>query len=125
MSPFHRVRALHLQCAAAAACLMLCAPSQAVSLTVDGTTIATVSVNGGADTANPGTTCIRVTTTISATCTAGFVAIPNNNKLLIAAALVNKTSGSKVMLYYEDAAASNHCPGYAFTPCTVISIESK
>jgi len=38
-----------------------------------------VSVNGGSDTANAGTTCVRITTPVSASCQ-NFVAIQNNNK---------------------------------------------
>lgn len=97
----------------------------AAQQTVNETTIAAVTVNGGTDTVNAGTTCIRVTNTLSSTCTAGYVAIPNNNKSLVAAALLNKATASKVWLYYDDAAGSNHCPGRVFTPCSIISIESK
>ena len=89
------------------------------------TTIASVAVNGGADTANPGTTCIQVTSPVSASCTAGYVAIPNNNKQLIGAALLNKTTGGKINLYYDDAVGTQHCPGFVFTSCSVNSIQSK
>ena len=96
-----------------------------VGLVVDGTTVASVAVNGGTDTVNPGTSCIRISSPLSSNCTGGFVAIPNNNRQLVAAALMNKAIDSRVMLYYDDAAGSNHCPGLVFTPCSVISIESK
>jgi hypothetical protein len=110
----------------AAASLGLASHVHAQEHTVDGATITTVSVNGGADTRNPGTTCIRVSSAVSPACTAGFVAIPNNNRELIAAALLNKVTGSQVWLYYhEDAANRRHCPGQVLTPCSVISIESK
>ena len=115
----------HVQLIIAAACVSLAVQSHAAGLTINATTITTVSVNGGADTINPGTTCIRISSAVSGACTSGFVAIPNNNKLLIAAALLNKTAGSTVWLYYDDATGSNHCPGQVFTPCSVVSIESK
>lgn len=91
----------------------------------DNVTVTTVAVNGGADTQNPGTTCVTVSVALSATCQGGYVAIPNNNKLLIAAALQAKATSSKVAFYYDDSAGSFHCPGRVFTPCSVISIELK
>lgn len=92
---------------------------------VDDTTIASVAVNGGSDTQNPGTTCLRISSPVVAACTGTFVAIPNNNRQLIAAALASKASGSKVLLYYDDSGSPYHCPGHVFTPCSVISIETK
>jgi hypothetical protein len=89
------------------------------------TTIAQVNVNGGADTTNVGTTCVKVVAIVSAACTSGWVAIPNNNKLLIGAALQAKATGAPVSFFYDDAATSSHCPGQAFTPCSVISISVK
>lgn len=84
--------------------------------------ISTVAVNGGADTANAGTTCILVATPVSSLCTNGWVAIPNNNKSLISAALAAKVSLSKVTLYYDDAGGF-HCPGNAYTACSIINIQ--
>lgn len=84
-----------------------------------------VAVNGGADTLNPGTTCITVSAPLVAACPAGYVAIPNNNRLLIAAALQARATLSKVWFYYDDSAGASHCPGHVFTPCGVISIELK
>ena len=93
---------------------------------IQDTTIAQVSVNGGSDTENVGVTCVRVTGVVSSTCQAGWVAIKNNNKLLIAAALQAKATGALVWFYYDDAGATSlHCPGHVFTPCTVISISVK
>jgi len=89
------------------------------------TTIATVAVNGGSDSPNIGTTCVQVTSPVSAACTGGYVAILNNNKQLIAAALLNKATASKIMFYYEEASGSNHCPGIVYTPCVVNSIQSR
>jgi len=105
--------------------LSTCGVVLAADQLVDNTTIATVSVNGGGDTRNPGTTCLRITSPVAAACSASFVAIPNNNKQLIAAALAARTSSAKVWLYYDDAAPALHCPGQVFTPCSVISIEVK
>jgi hypothetical protein len=121
----HTLRAC-LPCTIAATALLLSPHTHAGEHIVDGATITTVSVNGGADTRNAGTTCIRISSAVSPACPAGFVAIPNNNKQLIAAALLNKAAGSQVWLYYyEDAADRHHCPGHVVTPCSVISLESK
>ena len=89
------------------------------------TTITAVAVNGAGDVRNPGTTCVRIADPTAASCVGGFVAIPNNNKLLIATALMSKSTASKVWLYYEDKGSSQHCPGLVFTPCNVISIMSN
>lgn len=96
----------------------------AASQVVYDTTISAVTVNGGADTANPGTTCIQVATSLPAACASGFIAIPNNNRQLITAALLTKTTSSKATIYYEDA-ASAHCPGFTYTSCAIISIQTK
>ena len=92
---------------------------------VDNTTITQVVVNGGADTANPGTTCLQISSAVSQACTVAFLAIPNNNKQLLAAALQAKAAGNRVWLYYENNAGLLHCPGLVFTPCSVISISVK
>jgi hypothetical protein len=59
---------------------------------------------------------------VTSTCTGGYVALPNNNKLLLSAALQAKASGNKLWLYYVDT-GNFHCPGRAMTPCGAISIE--
>lgn len=108
--------------------VILCAfapHSTAAGLVLADAAISAVAVNGGQDTPNPGTTCIQLNPAVSAACTGGYVAILNNNKQLIAAALLSKATASKVDLYYSDATGSNHCPGFVFTPCVVISIQSK
>jgi uncharacterized membrane-anchored protein len=98
----------------------------AATAAADNTTITFVSVNGGTDTANAGTTCISVANAVSASCTGGYVAIPNNNSQLLSAALAAKSSGAKIWLYYSDAATTNfHCPGLVLTPCSAISIGIK
>ena len=98
--------------------------SVAGQVTVE-TAITAVAVNGGGDVVNQGTACLRIADPVSASCPSGFVAIPNNNKLLIATALMSKSTASKVWLYYVDDASSQHCPGLVFTPCSVISIMAK
>lgn len=97
----------------------------AAGYTLDGVTISSVAVNGGTDTNNPGTTCVKISAPVVAACPNGMVAIQNNNKLLIGAALQAKATSSKVWFYYDDAAGSFHCPGHVFTPCSVVSIEIK
>ena len=84
-----------------------------------------VAVNGGADTSNPGFTCIRVTPGPVAACSAGYVAITNNNRQLIATALLAKSTGARVAFYYNDAVATQHCPALVFTTCSVNSIILK
>jgi hypothetical protein len=107
--------------AAGIACALSASLAMAGQVTLD-TTIVSVAVNGGADVANQGTTCLRVSDPVAASCPGGFVAIPNNNKLLISTALMSKATASKVWLYYLDDGTSQHCPGLVFTPCSVISI---
>jgi hypothetical protein len=89
------------------------------------TTITAVAVNGGGDVVNQGTTCVLIADPVTSACVGGFVAIPNNNKLLIATALMSKSTASKVWFYYADEGSSQHCPGLVFTPCSVISIMPK
>jgi hypothetical protein len=89
---------------------------------LDDTTVSSVAVNGGTDTVNPGTTCLKVALSTNGSCAGEYIGIPNNNKILIAAALAAKVSGQNVMVYYADT-ANHHCPGLVFTACTLISIE--
>ncbi|MDO8412884.1 MAG: hypothetical protein Q7S51_03725 [Gallionellaceae bacterium] len=116
-----------LQSVVVIACLLSSGFSMAAELlSVDDTTISSVVVDGGADSANSGTTCIRITGTLSSACTNGLVGIRNNNKQLIATALLSKATASKIGLYYyENASETSHCPGQAITPCSVVSIETK
>ena len=67
--------------AAGVACALSASIAVAGQLTMD-TTIVQVAVNGGTDVVNQGTTCLRVSDPVAASCPGGFVAIPNNNKLL-------------------------------------------
>jgi hypothetical protein len=114
----HRIALISLLCLGFSA-------AHADQITVDGTTIERVVVNGGTDTANAGTTCLRISSTVSAACTNGYIAINNSNKNLIAAALAAKATGALIMLYYDTGWGSFHCPGLAMTPCSVISISLK
>ena len=99
--------------------------SQAADQFADNTTVVSISVNGAADSANPGTACMKIAATVPSACSAGYISIPNNNKQLVATALMAKSTGSNVWVYYSDAFGSNHCPGRTYTPCSVISIEVK
>ena len=83
-----------------------------------------MAVNGGADTSNPGTTCVRLSNP-PAVCTGGYIGIPNNNKMLVVAALTSKANGSRVWVYLSDGQGTQHCPGRVFTPCSAISIEAQ
>ena len=100
---------------------------QAVDQQVDNVLITTVAATGGVDTVNPGTACVKVSATLPTACVGGYVAILNNNKQLISAAHLNKALGTPVWLYFDAATTTPnyHCPGRAFTQCSVISIESK
>jgi hypothetical protein len=62
------------------------------------TTISGVTVNGGSDSANSGTTCLRVTATLPVACN-GFVAISNNKLLIIGAAMQTETTSAPIWLY--------------------------
>lgn len=100
-------------------------PSIAEMRTIGDTTITFLAVNGGSDTVNPGTTCFKLSSPVSATCAGSYIGIPNNNSQLISAALTAKSSGSKLWIYYEDSTTNLHCPGMQFTPCSLISIAIK
>lgn len=100
-------------------------PVQAAAQMIDGVNIVEISVNGGSDTINPGTTCIKLSVAVSASCSAGFIAIQNNNKQLIAAALQAKANTSRTLIYYDDGPGSYHCPGFVYTPCSVVSINLR
>src|SRR5690349_17340729 len=97
-------------------------PAVATAFDVSDILITGVSVNGGSDTVNPGTSCVRISAPVPAVCTNGYVAIQNNNKQLLSAALQAKATGSKVWFYYADS-GNFHCPGRVFTACSVIGIE--
>ena len=88
--------------------------------------IAEVAVSGGADTVNPGTTCIKLEVPsappLAAACPGGYVAIPNNNSKLVSAAMMAKSTASLVSVYYVSDGATQHCPNRVFTPCAAISI---
>jgi uncharacterized membrane-anchored protein len=106
------------------AALVLSLPAAALTgqaITND-STLAEVAVNGGTDTLNPGTTCIKLTEPVTPSCPAGFLYIPNNNRQLVSAALMAKASNSRVAVYYISNAATGHCPGHVFTQCSVVSI---
>jgi hypothetical protein len=90
--------------------------------------IVAVAVNGGADTVNPGTTCIRVDVPLdaAAVCGAGWIAITNNNSKLVNAALSARALNRPMsLIYVTDSANQMHCPWLAITPCSVVSIVVK
>ncbi len=87
------------------------------------TTISRVHV-ATADTVNPGVTCIQVSSTIPPACN-GYIAIPNNSKLLVAAALQTRASGGTGYLIYADTGGPFHCSNIVLTPCSVISIDVR
>jgi len=117
-------RFLHYSIAAAAACILGFGQFAHASgvYTLEDAQITSLAVNGGADTVNPGTSCIRVSAPVASTSSNGYVAIPNNNKQLLSAAFQAKAAGNKLWLYYADT-GNFHCPGRVFTPCGAISIE--
>lgn len=83
-----------------------------------------LAVNGGADTANPGVSCLQTSSPPEAACAAGWIAIRNNNAALLAAAMQAKASNQLVHIYYDVGSSDLHCPGQAMTPCSLISIIS-
>jgi hypothetical protein len=89
--------------------------------------ISEVAVSGGADTANPGTTCIKLDVVVAPTCN-GYIAIPNNNSKLVNAALTAKLLDRPIGIFYDvatDSAAPLHCPYLVFTSCSVVSVILK
>lgn len=111
--------------AASLAAVVAVASALAVNAVVTNETpIASVIVNGGTDTLNAGTTCISLAEPVLLACS-GYLYLPNNNKHLVAAALTAKASQARVRVYYISDATAGHCPGYVFTPCSVISIEQR
>ena len=97
--------------------------AMAANSIVNNALLLNVSVNGGADTANPGTTCFRIDLSAPAACASGVIAIQNNNKQLLAGVLLAKSTGVRVHLYIETASSSQHCPWQVFTTCTLTNIE--
>jgi hypothetical protein len=92
----------------------------------DNVTITYLSVNGAADTLNPGTTCMAVSAPVSSACPGGWIAIQNNNKQLLAAAFLANATKSQLKLTYQDfPGGSFHCPFLTFTPCSAESILLK
>ena len=78
---------------------ILSMPAFAGATGVNDTTIKQIAVNGGADSSNPGLTCIQLpdavgVSQLSAACVGGWIAIQNNNKSLIAAALTARANNS-------------------------------
>ena len=105
--------------------MLLHLTAQAQERFLDNVVVVNVAVNGGADTANPGTSCIQVTPLPVAACTGGWISLPNNNRQLLATTLLAKSTAARVMVYYLDSAAGQHCPGITHTPCSVISLVLK
>ena len=93
-------------------------------VSVDPATITVLAVNGGADTANPGVTCLQIAEPLLPSC-GGYVAVPNQNKYLIVAAIEAKATNAPVRLYYYGDTGNYHCPGRGFTACSVMSIDLK
>ena len=88
--------------------------------------IATLQVNGGSDTSNPGTTCLQVAAALDTTACAGnWIAIQNNNKPLLAAALQAKALGTTVLIHFDAQGPVQHCPYQVFTTCSAVNIQLK
>ncbi len=100
---------------------LACEFSLAASVVVGETKIKYVLVNGGQDSPNSGTTCIKIESSLRDVCN-GYVALKNNNQALLSAALHAKATGNSVWFYYDDQQGNNHCPGATFTPCALNSI---
>lgn len=88
------------------------------------TAVESVIINGGEDSPNIGTSCIKLADPISATCS-GYIAIRNNNKELISAVLTSKASNIRVWVSYYDQQPILHCPDVAVTTCALSSIMLK
>lgn len=107
-------------------CLLLCPINIAFAGTViiSDTTLAEVAVNGGSDSPNVGTTCIKLAAPISPACS-GYIAIRNNNKELVSAALAAKTSNARIWVSFYDQQPVQHCSDIVNTSCVVSSIMLK
>jgi hypothetical protein len=82
-----------------------------------------VAVTGGVDTINPGTTCVKLDFTVSASCNVGYIAIPKNNATLINALLTAKAANRPISIWYGITDTTDqHCPQLAFTRCVAISV---
>lgn len=99
-----------------------CGSAISADLAVDGKKITFVTINGGSDSSNPGTSCFLLSGGTSEKCSGGYIAIRNNNAQLISSVLQAKATGADVWVYYEDNSPTQHCPGIVFTPCAVISV---
>jgi hypothetical protein len=85
-----------------------------------------VAVNGGADSFNPGTSCLLLSPdTAPPSCTGRWLYIPNNNRHLLAAAIAAKASGGSSLIYVDTQAPDGHCPGRVFTNCQAGSISVR
>lgn len=85
-------------------------------------------INGGSDSPNSGVTCFTVAASVSSVCPSGYLAVPKNNKDLLAVLLSAKATKARIRINYSDsenARDSGHCSGLAFTPCVVNSIELR
>jgi len=93
---------------------------------LEGVSVTEVMVNGGADTTNPGVTCIRFSIQGLGNCSSSWVGIPNNNRSLLSAALLAKSTNAAVNVYYTyDVTPALHCPGQVNTPCSLNSITLR
>jgi hypothetical protein len=96
--------------------------SFAEDFTIQNANLREVFLNAGQDASNSGTTCFKLENTISLRCIGGFIAVKNNNSVIISSLLHAKATGKPVWIYYDDNQGSNHCPGLVFTPCVINSI---
>ncbi len=105
--------------------IFVISPVYAQTNIVNDTTIEKVAINGGSDAPNTGVSCIKLSSTVSSQCSDGYLAIKNNNKELISAALTAKASGANVWVSYYDFETTNHCPDIAMTKCVLSTIMIK
>lgn len=111
--------------AASALVIAWASAASAANLVVDDVAVSLLVVNGGADATNVGTSCFQISVAPSSACTGGWIAVRNNNRQLLATLLQAKGAAARTMLWYNDAAGSNHCPWLAFTPCVLDSVALK
>lgn len=88
--------------------------------------ISRLMVNGGSNSLNSGTSCMQLTPAANAACAGGWVAIPNNDRSLLAAAMQAKAMNASIDLDYEtQAPADLHCPYQVFTRCSLQNIHLR
>ncbi|MFL0810060.1 MAG: hypothetical protein K6L76_06575 [Agarilytica sp.] len=107
------------------ACLLCSQIVHSEAMYLNDVTVDYLAINGGEDSPSVGTSCVRFSSGIDLACANGWVAIKNNNSVLVSAALSAKAMKGEVWVYYDNAQPTEHCPGHINTPCVLGSLGLK